>query len=431
MKTKFTLLIFVLCVNLQFAQTNNEIANVYLNRAEVKYIEKDVSGALVLFDKAMKYIQEISESRVARIGMLLHYDIKDYQKAKIFSKQYFDLELNKTSDDYINMLEIYVNIDEALEAQRLNDLRIKQERLAQERKKQLIDSLKILWHKKSEALAFNADQIRPFNLNGVAEYSKDGKIGLLSDAGKTLFPHKGYEASLGNDTFKLLLNTAKEPTKIVAYNTKSKEHYELPNVVSFNLSSSHYGTLVDTNTHLLVFYPDNSKDVIVYDLAGKTALKEKISLERLKELKKMDAIDKYDDDEFTVKINGDWYAIASHLGGGIYPLFTEDKTLHGYLLAANGTLLPQVNYNYVGYFSNGRALVQNANEQFWIDQNGVKYELPNDLVEDYQGSTTINKLEEGKYQLLKHNYGKKVIVLDGVELPILEDFIMMEATAKR
>lgn len=423
MKTKLLFIALVLCANLQFAQTNTEIANVYLNRAEVKYIEKDLDGALVLFDKAMKFIPEITESRVARIGMLLYYDIKDYQKAMIFSKQYFNLELNKTTDDYMNMLDIYVNIDEALEAQRLQDLRLQQERLALKQKKRERDSLRVVWRKQSETFVFNANEVNSFNQYGVAEYIKDGKLGLVSETGTVVIEGEDYIASIGNSTYKLLLNAVENPTKVLVINTSTKASYELPNVVNLNLSSTHFGTLVDTNTHLLVCYPDNSKEVIVYDMANKSVVKEMISPERLKELKKMDAIDKYDDDEFRVKIDGDWYHIAAHLGGGIYPLFTEDKTLFGYLLAANGKLLLQESYNNIGYFSNGRAIVQNADEQFWIDQNGEHYQFPNDLVEDYQGDTKVDKIGEGKYQFMIQKNGKKVLVLDGKELPVLEDFL--------
>ena len=161
MKFKVFFLVLFISTTSFFAQTNSEIANVYLNRAEASYFENKIDESLKFFDKAMKYITEIKESRVAKIGMLLHYKIKDYQKAKIFSKQYFDLEINKNTDDYQYMLDVYVNIDEALEAQKAEDERLQRERIAAEKRKRHLDSMTVIWNAKADELVLKFDAIKP------------------------------------------------------------------------------------------------------------------------------------------------------------------------------------------------------------------------------------------------------------------------------
>jgi hypothetical protein len=423
MKSKIILFALVLCSNFIVAQTNQEISYVYINRAEASYYEGKLDEAITLFDKAMKYITEISESRVAKVGMLLHYELKDFQKAKIFSTQYFALEINKNTDDYLQMLEVYVNIQEELEKQKAEDLRLQQEKIKQKLEKRRRDSLSIIWNKKSEALTIKVDVIKPFNQYGVAIYQKDNKVGLLSENGVILVGHNKNAASLGKDDYIILLNKIYKPTKVYCFNSKTNNGFFLPNVTKFNLPSTNFGVVVASKTKgKLIAYPNNSLDVMIYDIGNKSFINDPISSERLKELKKQNFIDKYSKDG-KVKIDGERYYIGTHFGGGIYPLFNENKTIYGYFLAANGKILPHQDYNYLGFFSNGRAQVVNINEQFWIDQNGIRYEESNDEVFTYNGNSEIAKLGEGKYQIHKNIDDKSVIVFGDKKLPSLKEYL--------
>lgn len=422
MKFKFTLLLVVLNL-FAYSQTNSEIASVYLNRAEAKYIEKDMEGAMELFNKAMKYTPEITQSRTAKLGMLLNFEFKDYPKAKIFGKQYFNLELNKETDDYMNMLDTFVSIQEAEEEEKKELERQEKIRLAQEKAQRQRDSLTVIWNEKSSELTFKANNIKSFNENGIAIFKQNDELGLVDDRGNVVLQPSKYSFAKESNNLILLFDKEENPTKISIFNTITKEEKALPNVSSFNLSSTHFGKVLEMRNHILVTYPNNSDDVLMFDLNKFKQLNDKITEERLKILKKEDAIDKYDDDELTIKKDGEWYKVGSHLGGGIYPLFNENKQLFGYLLAANGKILLKQSYNSIGYFVNGKAQVQNANKTFYIDQNGMHYDSDDRQIKKYSGTTEVKKLNDGSYQFFINENGKQVIILGDKKLPLLKDFL--------
>lgn len=119
MKKIFTLIITFYSVVQMNSQSNKEIAYSYIKRAN-DAIEKsiDYSTALINFNKALKYMDGITDKKVASLGARAYYEIHHRQRtierqikflevSNVYSKQYFSLAKNKNSDDYIENLELY------------------------------------------------------------------------------------------------------------------------------------------------------------------------------------------------------------------------------------------------------------------------------------------------------------------------------------
>jgi hypothetical protein len=74
-------LIFLLCF-ISFlqsnAQSNIEIAGVYIKRANESLNNFDVEIAKNHFEKAMKYLDSINTPEVARLGTFIYYELRIY-----------------------------------------------------------------------------------------------------------------------------------------------------------------------------------------------------------------------------------------------------------------------------------------------------------------------------------------------------------------
>jgi hypothetical protein len=101
------------------AQTKNQKAYGYINKAN-KAIEEsiDYSEALINFNKAMKLMGDITDKNVASLGARTYFEVHHKQrtvqkqvafleKSNKYSKQYFSLATNKTTEDYKENVELY------------------------------------------------------------------------------------------------------------------------------------------------------------------------------------------------------------------------------------------------------------------------------------------------------------------------------------
>ncbi|MBU3010237.1 hypothetical protein KO506_02370 [Polaribacter vadi] len=116
------ILIICVCSSLQInAQSNKKIAYSYIRKANAA-IEKsiDYAEALINFNKAMEYMDVITDKNVASLGARSYYEIHHTQStiqrqirfleiSNKYSKQYFSLAKNKNSNDYEDNLELYTH----------------------------------------------------------------------------------------------------------------------------------------------------------------------------------------------------------------------------------------------------------------------------------------------------------------------------------
>jgi hypothetical protein len=117
---KFYILLICLFGAFQInAQTKNQKAYGYINKAN-KAIEEsiDYSEALINFNKAMKLMGDITDKNVASLGARTYFEVHHKQrtvqkqvafleKSNKYSKQYFSLATNKTTEDYKENVELY------------------------------------------------------------------------------------------------------------------------------------------------------------------------------------------------------------------------------------------------------------------------------------------------------------------------------------
>jgi hypothetical protein len=403
------------------AQTNNEIAGVYIKRANESLNNLEIEVAKDHFDKAMKYMDTITSSDVARLGTFIYFELKEYEVSKKYATYYFNLVKNKKSEEYTEMLTLSVDINEFLEKKLLEKKRLDEERIQKEKEFRKIDSLRAIWITKSDLLSIKVDSIYKFNANNVALFKKKDFFGLINDLGKTLVEANEFEDVVHFDGFFIFKNKANEPTKLFCYDSKNNKGFLIPNISDFNTLSTHFGTvMLPRGNGRLVTFPNNSIEPFVFDLNVQKVVKVSNQEELLKNLKKSDFIDKYNNDG-EVKIGKDWYRFGGHLGGGIHPIYAQEGyKLEGFLCSIDGRFLQKNSfYDTVGFFYNNSAQAVKGTEVFWINQNGTK---TNDAInenENYLGKTKLSKLPNKSYQLLREG----IIILGDEKLEKMSDYL--------
>ncbi|NRD23180.1 hypothetical protein HNV10_08005 [Winogradskyella litoriviva] len=392
-----------------FAQTNSEIAEVYVKRSEALFFNSDMDKSLEIFNKALKYMDSIPNSRVAKLGTLLHFEHQQFFEARSYAKWYFELEEDKTKEEYSDMLETYVNIQEEIDKYIEEQKVLELQRLKEDREAKRLDSLNNLWSDKSKAFQINIDSIYTFNKYNLAVFSKDGKLGIMNDVGTVVEEPLDFKHYITYDGYVLMLDKPKNPTKIFAYNCKNKQGQLLPSVAQFNSNSSHFGKVMLPRANgLLVAYPNNTGNAFIYNLEIKSVVASSDLKEFLKELKKNDIIEKYKDNQ--IRINKQWLTLGNTLGAGVYELY-ENNTRYGYLNTSDGKIYDNKYYNYLGGFCNGNFELLEDEKRFWLDADGVKREKNKNENGNYSGVSRFIKQENGSYYILQNRKGKDYLIL--------------------
>lgn len=421
-KIFFTLAIVFLSLS-TFGQSNEEIAGVYIRKAQNSYSNLEIDEAAKNFVKAIKLLDTVKKADVARLGALIHFELNEFEEAKNYAKQYFILVKNKKVETYTQLLDLYVTIEEELEKVTLEKEKLEQARLARENELKRIDSLKTVWQNKSDALTLQFKSIQAFNKHGISVFQKDDFFGVMNDVGTVLVQPTIYKEAKNFDGYVLLLNQKENPTKIYCFDSKTKKGFLLPNISSFNTLSTHYGkVMLPRGSGRIITYPNNSLKALVFDIATKKFVNVSNQKDLFKELRKTDKIDKYNSDG-QIRINKVWYDFGGHIGGGIYPLYLPDYTLFGFLCGIDGKVLKANEYNNLGAFYNDKAQVVNGTDSFWVNQNGTKVSAAKNEAGKYAGKSQLMKLESGGYQIHQEYDGEKFIILGIEKLEPLEDFL--------
>lgn len=422
------LLLTFICLS---GQTNDEIAGVYLKKSEENFGSLKFKEAIANYNKAIKLLDTILKPKVARLGTLINYELQNYDECRKLAKQYFNLETKKTSEEYTELLELYVDVEEKLIAIAEEKKRKEEIRLAKEKELKRIDSLKQVWATKSNLLSFKADSIYTFNKKNTAVVKVDDKFGLINDRGKIIIEPK-YNNFLSNDGYILFTNKKENPTKIFCYSLQEGEGYNIQPVIDFNENATHYGTItLPRGNGRLAMYPNNSLKTLIFDIEAKKFVKIANLKVLLKALKKNDRIDKYDEDERKVRVNKKWYGFGSHLGGGVYTLYNiEGKKLYGYLITEIDSEDPVVvkanEYEKLGAFYGGKLQAIKNGKTVWVNKNIEEVKAPKNENGVYTGEIKIEKTKEGKYQFKEKGY----IILGSEKLEKLADFLRKNSPNK-
>ena len=430
------LLLTLLCIisfTFTNAQSNTDIANVYLRRAK-EAVETNVNykEALVQFEKALKYVDSISDKNLATLASSIYFENHQFQttdKEKIaflknsetYTRRYFVLEQDNTAEGYTKNLESLILIQESIEALETKLKKEEEQRLRREKASKKIDSLKSLWNQKSESLSINVDKIYNFNTNNVALFKKDGNFGVIDDRGRIIVAATDYKDAISSEGFILLKNKKVNPDKIYSFNTNSEKGFVLPNVTEFNPLATNYGQIMlPRGNGWLVTYPDNSFEPLVYDLKDQKIIRIPNKEDLLKSLKKEDVVDRFNKDS-EVKINKVWYQFGGHLGGGVYPLYSEDSyKVRSFLFSTNKKIInADAGFEYIGAYYKETFQAIKKGKVIWINPEGVKVSDVKDGYKNYSGDSKVVQLASGTYQIIRN----EVIVLGDKELEKLSDFL--------
>jgi hypothetical protein len=421
MKRIILTILCLLTFTLISAQSNKDIASVYIKRSQESLSNLEIELSLEHFNKAMKYMDTITSSKVAKLGAFIHYELRNFADAQSLAKQYFVLVKNKKTDEYLEFLDLYININEEYEAELIENKRLEEERIRKEKELKRIDSLKTIWNNKSESLSLKVDSIYTFNKDNLAIFKANNYFGIVTDKGEVLVKADEYQDALCFDGFFILKNKEQEATKMYCFSSNSKTGFLLPSPSDFNPLSTHYGKIMlPRGNGRLVTYPNNSYEPMVYDLNVRKSVKVANKQDLFKNLKKNDVIDKYNKDD-ELKINKVWYNFGGHLGGGIHPLYLDHNyKIHSFLCSIDGNLLrTSSSYQYIGAFYNNKFEAFKDNKTVWINQNGTKVNAPNDESGVYTEGVKVVKLTNGSYQLMKDGF----IVLGNEKLEKMADFL--------
>ncbi len=423
MKFKIIILsLFFLCPISIIAQTNSEIANVYIKRAEDSFYDLDIDKSLEIFNKALKYMDSVPNSRVAKLGTLLHYEHKQYFEARSYARWYFELEKDKSSEDYQTMLETFVNVQEEIDKYVIEQKALEAKRLKEELEAKRLDSLNKLWVNLSKAYIIEIDSISKFNKYNLAVFHKDGNIGIMDDIGSVIESPSDYTDFISYDGFILMFNKPSNPTKVYAFNCKSKSGFLLPSILAFNATSTHYGKVMLPRANgLVVAYPDNSNKAYVYNLLEKSFSSIESEKDLLKNLKKNDIIEKYNKDG-QVRINKQWLNLGSHIGASVFELYENGK-LFGFLNTSNGKVWDVAYYNYLGGFYDDNFELLEGNMRFWLDAEGVRRETNKNENGIYSGVSRFIKNTDGNYIITQNRDGRDYLVLGDKSLINQKHFI--------
>ncbi len=423
MKKTLFILVFMLSSTFFYGQTNEEIAGVYIRKAQKNYSKIEIDEAAKNFNKAIKLLDTINRASIARLGTLIQFELQKYDVAKKYARYYFKLVKNKKSEDYTQLLDLYVTIEEELEKVELEKLKQENARLAREKEARRIDSLKTVWQKKADALTLKITSIDAFNKNNISIFKSGEFVGIVDHLGNIIVKADTYKAVKNYDGLILLLDKAKEPTKIYSYNTHTKSGALLPSISEFNTLSTHYGdVMMPRGNGTIVTYPNNSFKAFIYNVNTNQFAKITDEKALFKELRKTDKIDKYNK-EGEVKLGKDWFSFGGHIGGGVYVLYKQGYKLHGFLCSLDGTVLKTNNYQGIGAFHNGKYHVINDSESYWVNQNGTKVSDPTNETGKYTGNSKIVPLEKGGFQIHQKIDGYDYIILGNEKLEFLEDFL--------
>ncbi len=468
---KIILLICFCFSALMYSQTNKEIASIYIKRAEKNFNEQKTSEAVKSYVKALKYIDLSSNTDISipKLGMVLFAKANNFSKAKAYSKDYFRLATDKTTDEYLSMLELYVDILDKLEGEQgtkndknetievssnstVQDVEIKASKpIIQEVKKassiplakevaqnkpklvapaDIIENPSLpkevvserittsysprkkggytkleLAEQKAYPSTINADKIYPFNSNGVAIFEKSGKLGLINDQGRVFLYPEEYKDFVAYDGYIILKDRKQYPTKLYCFNSNINFGFILPPVREYNSLSSTYGKVMKPRGNgILITYPNNSLNVLKFDLNRGEFIAKPTANELLKRIQALGEsnieyeIDK-NRDLLKIKMGEKWIVLGAHLGGDIYPLFKEDYSIYGYAFNKRDDNSEKRTMSYLGAYYNGRIQASSSKETWWLDKRSSAIKTEEIVEKKYKGEGEIIKVRDKTYKV--------------------------------
>ncbi|PID95490.1 MAG: hypothetical protein CSA94_01330 [Bacteroidetes bacterium] len=422
----FTTLFLIVFCCAGFSQLKQEVAQVYFERAAQALDENKDAKAEEYFVKGEEILGGmVSSTNDTRLGAMLYFRLKKYEKAKAYVEQYFSLSPKRGTLEYKTMLEVYVSCEEKIAEQKELERQKEEERLRKEREKRRIDSLTQIWTQEAKKRSLIADKIHPFNKQGIALYELKGNFGIVDDKGAIIKVAENDKFGCNFDGYIVIANRKVAPTKIFVYDCLKKEVVKIPSISEIGPLTTNYGkvTLVRANGSL-VLYPDRFSSLFIYNLKEQKRV-ETVEAEKkriLEQLEENKIIDRYKSDG-RVRINDVWYHFGSYLGGGIVAMFGEkdENNLKGFFFSSRKKFVPVSELNYLGVFYDDKIQGFKGNKILWLNRTGDVIEESENKLHKYKGNSVVEKNDDKSFFIIDKESNK--ILKDGEEFPLLKEFL--------
>ena len=423
MKNRILLLFSLLITVVIFGQSKNEIAQVYFNKAELAMEKIDYKLAKINFNKGVAYLDSITTTKVAQQGAFIYYELKEYEKAKGYASTFFKVSLDKTSEHYSQMLELYVDMEDIIAKKKEEAAEKARVKLAKEKALKKLDSLKKVWLQKEAKMVLDLGDLYSFDKNGIALYKKNGYLGLINDTGEILIAADTYKDVKANEGYYLFIDDVDAPVQLYSYNSNTGKRVQVIEPSNLDEELTDYGVVtLPRGNGRLVMYPNGYTNTLVYDLEVEKFVRVGGLKELFKDLKKNKKIDKYDEKEGTIKIGKKWYVFGGHVGSNVFSLYgVEDKAIKKFLFAGVEDEEPVVrrknDIGVVGAYHNNKFNTINEEQSLWLNNNGEEASPP--IYDDkYKGATKVVPVKGG-YHFTKEG----LVFLGDKKLEKLEDFL--------
>lgn len=434
----YAFLLALLSVSI-YAQSNREIADVYFKKAREAMAKIDYEAALVEYEKGVKRLDSVTTARVAEQGVLIYYELKEFDKARDLAKRYFDLERNKKSEIYAQMLTLYVEIEDSVaerlrEEKRIEEEKRKKEEAERARQRELkrIDSLKTIWKKKSDEFSIKADTVFPFSRSKVAIYKKSGKYGLINERGKKIIEANRYDDFASNNNYATFAD--KTSREVFYYNINSNQGFSLPRYLDYENKKekengeelSYDKLMMSENNNLLIIYPGNYARTLIFDLDQQKYVEIGNLRDLLREIRKAGKVERYSTKDRKIRIDKIWYYFGCHLGEGIFTLYAEEsESLFGFLFTKTGEgqgsrIISKETIDYAAYYDNSAIKTIKNGKTLWLNSVGTEAYEPSNEETKYNGEIVITKVEDGSFQLVENG----ITILEDKKLISLKNFLL-------
>ena len=187
----------------------------------------------------------------------------------------------------MSLLETYVTIEEKLTEIEEEKKRLELERLRKEKEQRRLDSLEAVWKKKAASLSLQLDELEAFNRFGTAIYKKGNYFGIIKDNGQVIVDANKYQGLRSFDGYTLLMDKAENPSRIFAFDHSTLQGHIVPSANSMNnISTSFQEVTLPRGNGKVALYPNNSLQVVIYDIPARAVTPVGDFKEVFKQLKK-------------------------------------------------------------------------------------------------------------------------------------------------
>lgn len=191
----FLIVITFLTTCFSYSQTDDVLAKSYYSKAEKEFENKNYSNSIKMLDKAKEYLKGKTFSKVEYLYVMSHYKLRNYVKANVHMRKYFDLNPSENSSMYSEIVSIAADV-KTIATEKIEKAKKNKEERLKIYGKTISGFGKIIKHnnkygvidlKGNELLPFIYDKIT-FENKDFIKVKKGSYFGVIDSKNKTIIP---------------------------------------------------------------------------------------------------------------------------------------------------------------------------------------------------------------------------------------------------